>query len=877
MALSKPAPLARSRRLYDQHFWIETCTFGEQPRRCMNKTKKEQQKDAILQHVCALLNSGGGILSAGFENKDYDYETMGLGADVEEHLTKLLHPSVIEDFIEFTTHGNTLQLFVKSWCSDTQRAKLCSIDSGLRERSGTSTPSIIPNGVLDFIKKKHKGPSYFARCAKRPKLPQKAEDFYDDEVAQLNQVLDFGESVNVEFKSFDSETHLGKRLKENLPKYLSAFANTKGGFLFIGVDDKTKKVVGCGQGMNSQDIEQMVLDICRRVRARAVHVLDCVKKMAWSVDSKVFRVENGSIEEPRYIIALKVHAFCCAVFEEDPKCWHVEGDKIARIDASSWLGKMQLSDPDHDLIKRFESVLSLKDSPPQCRPVYSTQNIAKLQEKIFSVQGEKITIKREFIPQDVFVKYPSLLNLHPILSKNGPGILVMSTSWAVDVNLPRNKAVICEALLVTTDHYPTLFSWVESGIPELWQYVSKTAFNIKQKLVNLGGYTERLCVIPHLVDCQTGELILNEADGGPPYPESYILGDVQEVVALLQSLAIVVLSFTSPLSDTLGCEFFNLLTEEQFSILCGYTGIKRLFIHGPPGSGKTLIAMEKIQRIQKSESCEIKDILYLCENVGLRDFVRKKSICLCETRSSFMMKAVENFTSIKHIIVDEGQNFRVEDGDWYKKAERLMQGKHGFFWIFVDYFQRSHTSTNGLPPLTSQEKAYLSEVVRNSKEVFDAMSDLIGRIADKSKTDEAKHLQNMRESIKLTHDFRGEIVTLTKRESVEPEVARIVKSLLQKGHTARDIAVLYSTLENVNKRGYRVTWEGIPVVFGTVGEVDQNKIVLDTIRRFSGLERNIVIVVDPVVHPFQNEIQLNILLSAYSRARIRLYILHRST
>ncbi|KAL6478743.1 hypothetical protein MHYP_G00121760 [Metynnis hypsauchen] len=877
MALSEPAPLAGSRRLYDQHFWIEKCTFGEQPRRCMSKTKKEQQRDVILQHVCALLNSGGGILSAGFENEDYDYETMGLGADVEEHLTKLLHPSVIEDFIEFTTHGNTLQLFVKSWCSDTQRARLCSIDSGLRERSGTSTPSIIPNGVLDFIKKKHKNPSYFARCLKRPKLEQNAEDFYDDEVAQLNQILGFGESVNVEFKSFDSEANLGKRLKENLPKYLSAFANTKGGFLFIGVDDKTKKVVGCGQGMNSQDIERMVIDICGRVRARAVHLLDCVKKMNWSVDSKVFRVENGSIEEPRYIIALKVHAFCCAVFEEDPKCWHVEGDEIARINASSWLGKMQFPDQDHDLIRRFESVLSLKDSPPQCRPVYSTENIAKLQEKIFSVQGEKITIKREFIPQDVFVKYPTLKNLDSILSNDGPGILVMSTSWAVDVNLPRNEAVICEALLITTKHYPTLFSWVKSGSPELWQYVSKTAFNIKQKLVNLGGYTERLCVIPHLVDCQTGELIPNEADGVPPYPESYILGHVQEVVALLQSLAIVVLSFTSPLSDTLGCEFLNLLTEEQFSILHGYAGIKRLFIHGPPGSGKTLIAMEKIRRIQKSDRCEKKDILYLCENVGLRDFVRKKSICLCETRASFMKTAVENFNSIKHIIVDEGQNFRVEHGDWYKKAESLMQGKHGFFWIFVDYFQRTHTTEDGLPPLTSQETACLYEVVRNSKDVFDAMSDLIGRIADKSKCDEAKHLQNMRKNIKLSHHFRGELVSLTKCKSVEKEVAKIVKRLLQEGHAARDIAVLYSTTENVNERAYRVTWEGLCVPFGTVGEVDQNKVVLDTIRRFSGLERNIVIVVDPVVHPFQNEIELNFLLSAFSRARIRLYILRRAT
>ena len=198
----------------------------------------------------------------------------------------------------------------------------------------------------------------------------------------------------------------------------------------------------------------------------------------------------------------------------------------------------------------------------------------------------------------------------------------MSTSWAVDLNMPRNKAVVCEALLIATGRYPTLFSCVESGSPELWQYACKTALCLKQKLVNLGGYTGRLCVLPRLVDCQTGKLIPNETEDGPPYPDSYILGHVEELEVLLQSLTIVVLSFTSPLSDTLGCEFLNLLTEEQFSILRVYGGIKHLFIHGPPGSGKTLIAMEKIRRIQNSEGCEKMDILYLCENVGLRDFIR---------------------------------------------------------------------------------------------------------------------------------------------------------------------------------------------------------------------------------------------------------------
>lgn len=208
-----------------------------------------------------------------------------------------------------------------------------------------------------------------------------------------------------------------------------------------------------------------------------------------------------------------------------------------------------------------------------------------------------------------------------ILNKNtikSPGICVFSQSWAVDINIPKNQNVVCEALIISTGSYPTLCFVVESASPDLWRYATKTAFHLKQKLVNLGGYTGKLCVIPQLVETKSMSVI----NHGTQYPNSYRLNQEDDMKALLRSLVIVVLSFTSLLSDEVGCEFLNLLTEEQFAILQKYNGIKNLFIHGVPGSGKTLLAMKLIRRIIHGYRCEGKNILYLCENVGLKEFMR---------------------------------------------------------------------------------------------------------------------------------------------------------------------------------------------------------------------------------------------------------------
>lgn len=191
----------------------------------------------------------------------------------------------------------------------------------------------------------------------------------------------------------------------------------------------------------------------------------------------------------------------------------------------------------------------------------------------------------------------------------------------------RNSHVICDALLICQNSLPCLYTVVEEGSQDVWEYATSTAFHLKQKLVNVGGYSERVCVIPKLVRCHTGELNLRELNGPDgdlrtSYPDSYRLGGVDEMESVLRSLVIVLLSFTSALSDELGCEFLNLLTEEQFEFLQANEDMNELFVHGSPGTGKMVDAAEKMKRIKNSHNCNENNILYICENQPLRNFMR---------------------------------------------------------------------------------------------------------------------------------------------------------------------------------------------------------------------------------------------------------------
>lgn len=181
------------------------------------------------------------------------------------------------------------------------------------------------------------------------------------------------------------------------------------------------------------------------------------------------------------------------------------------------------------------------------------------------------------------------------------GILILSRSWAVDLNLKEKQAVICDALLIAWNSPPILYTILREQDADEQSYCTSTTFTLKQKLVNMGGYSGNVCVITkvlHLSPESNAESSVSAASL-IDYPRSYYIANTQQMEALLQSLVIVLLGFRSFLSDQLGCEVLNLLTAKQYEIFSkNLRKNKELFIHGLPGSGKTIMAMKIMEKIR---------------------------------------------------------------------------------------------------------------------------------------------------------------------------------------------------------------------------------------------------------------------------------------
>uniref|UniRef100_A0A3B3Q3X2 Schlafen AlbA-2 domain-containing protein n=1 Tax=Paramormyrops kingsleyae TaxID=1676925 RepID=A0A3B3Q3X2_9TELE len=388
--------LASRCELQDQVLFVGEVTLGENARDIMQqKTEKQKQKQRILMAVVALLNSGGGIVRAAVKNDNYEYDSDGLGQDLEKDLQQLVNSSTIKDYFEFLQIGMDFFIFVKTWSSTGGLVRLCSIDTGLRIRSGTSALNVENNGVVGFLNNQKRNlakgqgdePVAKRRRSSSEDKPNGQQLFESQEV-QLGEKLPFGESVNVELKSFSNEKNLFKRLKEIIPKYISAFANTDGGYLFIGVDDGTKKVVGCGRGLNKNSIKTEVKDMCLRVIS--VHCSGCTQENDCSVEVRILDVLGGNASDPLYVVAIHIPKFCCTVFEKHPDSWHLEGTEVCQIQAAVWMEKMQVTDPGtglsaDDLCTQFEKVLSQNAAPPKCKPVYGIRDdhLSSLQQKLF--------------------------------------------------------------------------------------------------------------------------------------------------------------------------------------------------------------------------------------------------------------------------------------------------------------------------------------------------------------------------------------------------------------------------------------------------------------------------------------------------------------
>ncbi|NWX24051.1 SLN11 protein, partial [Aegotheles bennettii] len=897
---------------------IGKAVLGERSRKKNSENQKKQQKE-LSKAVCALLNSGGGIVRMESEEENYCFQEHGLGLDIEQSLRACISSTDTSQYFTWMQQRNHLLLFVKTWsCGDpgqksaAAKPRICSLSTGLSRRSFTSIDSISASGAVEFLRWKEScakrrdqhGPSakkpllHFDGAAKEAPLnieerniQDAAARFLKRDKLMAGEVLDFTETTHIEFKNF-STMNILKYIRMYLPKYVSAFANTQGGYLFFGVDDN-RTVIGTLSEVKKEALEETIAET---IGSMAVHHF-CGSQAGVQFKTYTLGVHDQAGALRGYVCAVRVEPFCCAVFHDSPESWEVEHNTIERLSVGRWMELMTAADPDlSSLSDKFVNELSLANSPPRTRPVYSKAGlecVSELQECLYPVCSNEIECKPETLCADLFSEYPGLEDLvkkqiYP-LSK---GVLIFSRSWAVDIGLWKKRDVVCDVLLVAENTYPSLYTVVRDTSSAVYENSRATAYELKQRLVNDGGYAARLCVIPQILHLNGTESQLevekndvlqqenqeNLCDCASLYPENYILTS-RDVPAFLRALVIVVLRFKSYLSDQLGCEIFNLLTHKQYKLLSkNLRKAKEQFVFGLPGSGKTIVALKIIEKIRNVFGCSASEILYICENQPLKVFVRHK-FCQAVTRVAFLNGS---FPEVKHIVVDEAQNFRSE-GNWYEYAQALVKRKGGIFWVFMDFFQSTHPYGCGLEFSELYPQEWLTKVVRNAKQIYDVIVNLMQEILiDRSTDMPYEVLEELFRQAECAHSLSGDYVRKNNMETSEmvEYVTTQCKIYIQQGYPLRDIAILCSTesaaqefcrmLEPELKRQTRKC--NVRLALGSAERVLENIIVLDSIRRFSGLERRIVFCIHPV--PAQEEISLNLLLCAASRAHTKLHVLY---
>ncbi|XP_074045015.1 protein SLFN14-like isoform X2 [Macrotis lagotis] len=840
-------------------------TFGEEYRKKMtNNQLKRTQNSKIIQAICALLNSGGGIIKAEMDKKNYNYRCDGFGQDLETSFQKLL-PLASQEFLDFMQQDDHLFIFVKPWIMKAAgpQLRICSLSSNIFQRDVTCTINLTASRALEFLKEKqskiqrgrenlpmgHGKKVLMSQVQEEEDIRLLASEFFAKDQLLLKEKLNFTESTHVELKRFTTKK-IVPRIKEMLPRYVSAFANTKGGYLIIGVDDKTNEVFGCKRDRVQPFTLEKEIKYCIR-KLPIFHF--CSEKPNINFTTKIIDVyDNNSLYG--YVCAVKVEPLCCVVFAEAPNSWIMRNNFVERLKTEEWVSRLM---------------------------------------DIHPVIPREIGFKPESLCRELFSEHDGLEELMKKKTHHfSEGILIFSRSWAIDIGLQKDDRVLCDALLLTINSPPIFYTIarVDDKMNGL-EYSRLTALHIKKKLVNVGCYTGKVGIIPqllHLPDSQLGIIQVQ-------YPHSYVLATEYELEDLLQSLVIVFLCFTSLLSDQLGYQFLNLLAADQSKLLSqSLQETRELFILCLPGTRKTAMVIQILEEIRNVFQCEAKEILYLCENDPLRKFVSQQSTCQAETRKTFMKR---EFPKIKHIVIDEVQNFCNEDGDWYKKAKNISHPKdektgkkphRGILWLFIDSFQASHVGVNGLPlPLLQYPRKNLTGEIYNALEI--AM--VIKQEMKKIKENQPRHMSP--ESLALFREdvFEDAIrvyslpgICEEKRDLTNKELANYVakrcQGLFQNGYSPKDIAILYSRSED--QKQYELIFQAImksirthrtgEVRFSRASDVLESSIILDSIQQFSGLERTIVFGLIPASSG--SEVPHNLLLCFASKAIKHLYLLY---
>ncbi|XP_021033145.1 schlafen family member 12-like [Mus caroli] len=464
-------------------------TLGEKTRDSMKDSQlRSKEAKSLLQAVCTLLNSGGGVVKAHIKNQNYSFTRDGMGLDLVYSLPSIVH--LPHDYLDFMQHKDYFFIFVKPWKPNQRGPGIATWKTNLYIRIFSFSVELKAVVALQFLKSRTSSGKIICNETLKECLT-----LFNRDWLAYGETFCFTKSTHAEVKLTPKEKISPKeKILEFLPQTVSAFANTEGGYLFIGLDGKTQQIIGFEAEKSDLLLLESEIEKCIQ-QLPVTHF--CGEKEKIKYTCKFIEVhKSGAV--CAYVCALRVERFCCAVFAAEPESWHVEGGCVKRFTTEEWVK--------HQMDATAEMPGKLIRSP------------------------EALCMK----PFSLHEGYEHLVRTE--LGSLRKGTLVISKSWALNLGLQEKQEVIWDVLHISQGGLLTLYVFVQGDEnlegnssllgelgAELKGYYKQIALTLKQTLLNHCGYTAKIGIIVKITYLGHKTMSLYDSSAKIRYPQKYYL------------------------------------------------------------------------------------------------------------------------------------------------------------------------------------------------------------------------------------------------------------------------------------------------------------------------------------------------------------------
>ncbi len=345
--------------------------------------------------------------------------------------------------------------------------------------------------------------------------------------------------------------------------------------------------------------------------------------------------------------------------------------------------------------------------------------------------------------------------------------------------------------------------------------------------------------------------------------------------AIGEILKLLVPNYKSYITDITSAadDAIFILSEEQAEILKPLSSNKRMVIEGPPGSGKTVLAIEQLIQNEHEQI----HTLFICHNRAIKNKVKAELIKRLGTPPMY----IDTFTDYEaklsratydYMVLDEAQDY-MNDETFIELDERLNGGLgDGRFRMYLDLKQDlfSKSESSFLKELKERDDVlnyYLKYNYRNTSR--------INKFAKKYSTLDAGEIHNNPEGVNpeiCSIPYKEEHVDYKKYTQ---DVVNKINELINNGTSSNDIMVvsLSSNEKSVLSDRNLNNIDNLNFKFVLGREYDwminqSNTVVIGNVYDLKGLDSRVVILTDV----FSRVDREKALLVGITRARARLIV-----